>query len=110
MGIARWRSVIAVVLVFSLIGTSLSFAAGGDPFFDERPGVTDQEPTGGEMLLDVALVRPISFLGLIVGCVTWVVATPLALIADGADGFDAVSNKLVVVPAKYTFVRTVGEL
>jgi hypothetical protein len=105
---ARWRAIIVVVLVFSLVGVAPGFAVGGAAF-DVRPTVIAQEPSGAEMLVDIALVRPISFVGLLIGCVAWVVAAPLALIADGSEGLDSVSRKLVEAPAKYTFVRSVGE-
>ena len=105
---ARWKSIVAVVLVFSFVGAAPGFAAGGAAF-DARPVVAEQEPSGAEMIIDVALVRPISFVGLVIGCVAWVVAAPLALIADGSEGFDSVSRKLVEAPAKYTFARSMGE-
>jgi hypothetical protein len=108
MSLAKCKPIMAIVLILSLLSVSVGFAANADPF-TARPAVMDEEPTGAEMLLDVALVRPISLLGMIVGAVGWVIAAPLAAIADGSEGFSKVSQKLVVTPAKYTFYRSVGE-
>jgi len=101
---------VAVMLILALFGfTSI---AGASEILSERPTIEapGQEPSGGDMLLDIALVRPMSFVGLLIGSVTWVVAAPFALIADGTDGIEKISGPLVVEPAKYTFVRPVGEM
>jgi hypothetical protein len=108
MSLAKCKPIVAIVLILSLLSVSVGFAA--DTGMNKaRPSVLAEEPTGGEMLLDVALVRPISLLGMLIGAVGWVVAAPLAAIADGSEGFQKVSQKLVIEPAKYTFNRTVGE-
>lgn len=109
MSFIRCKPIVAVVLVFSMLCASVSLAAEIDPYTG-LPEVTSEEPQAEDILLDVALIRPVSFLGFLVGSVCWIVAAPLAAIADGSDGYETVTKKLVMEPAAYTFSRTVGEL
>ena len=111
MKIVTWKPIVAIVLVLALVSAT-SFAASSDSSILDRPASLEKQggDTGAMMLLDVALVRPISFVGLVMGSVTWLVAAPFALMADGTAGIEKISRPLVVEPAKYTFKRSVGDL
>jgi hypothetical protein len=65
------------------------------------------ERTGGTMLADTFLVRPVMLTSTVVGLATFIVTLPFS--ALGGNIGEA-GNTLVVEPAKYTFVRPLGEL
>lgn len=67
-------------------------------------------PTGvdwGAATLDVAVVRPISFVQTTVGSVLFLAALPL-LIPSGRDGFSIAYETFVEAPADETFSRPLG--
>lgn len=110
MRIASLKPIIAILLILTLVSAT-SFAVGNDSAI-EKPttiGQQEEETSGGLMMLDVLLVRPVSFVGLALGSVTWLIAAPFALMADGTKGIEKISKPLVVEPAKYTFKRSVGD-
>jgi hypothetical protein len=63
-------------------------------------------PTAGTMLADTFMVRPLMLIGTAVGVVTFVITLPFS--ALGGNVGDA-GQTLVVDPAKYTFVRPLGQ-
>lgn len=65
------------------------------------------EPTGSEMMADAFLMRPFMVVGTVVTTATFIVMLPFSLLG-GNVGESA--EKLVVDPARYTFVRPLGEL
>ena len=67
----------------------------------------DDEPTGGKMLADVAVVRPMTFIASAIGAVGWVVSLPFTII--GGNMGEA-GHTLVVDPLRYTFVRPLGHM
>ena len=67
----------------------------------------DTAPSGGAMLADTFLVRPFMLTSTVVGLATFIVTLPFS--ALGGNVGEA-GNMLVVEPAKYTFVRPLGEL
>ena len=67
----------------------------------------DTEPTGGTMLADTVLVRPFMLVSTVVGVATFIVTLPFS--ALGGNVGEA-GNTLVMEPARYTFVRPLGEL
>jgi hypothetical protein len=69
--------------------------------------VLHEEPTGGTMLADAFMVRPFMLVSTILGTVTYIVTLPFSLL--GGNAGDA-GQKLVVEPARYTFIRPLGEL
>lgn len=62
--------------------------------------------SAGTMLADTFMVRPLTLVGTAVGVVTFVVTLPFS--ALGGNVGEA-GQKLVVDPAKYTFVRPLGQ-
>lgn len=65
------------------------------------------EPTGGTMLADTVLIRPFMLVSTVVGAAAFIVTLPFS--ALGGNVSEA-GNKLVMEPARYTFVRPLGEL
>ncbi|MGH8482707.1 MAG: hypothetical protein ACRES8_09615 [Nevskiaceae bacterium] len=67
----------------------------------------DTAPTGEQMALDLVLVRPLSLAGTVIGTAIFVVALPFnALTLNFKDP----ARRLILEPAKYTFVRKLGDL
>lgn len=64
-----------------------------------------QTPT--DVAADAVLVRPVCFLTTVLGSVAFVVTLPFTAPCGGAN---KAANALVVVPAKMTFVRPLGDL
>lgn len=67
----------------------------------------DGAPTGEQMALDLIIVRPLSLAGTVLGTAVFIVALPFnALTLNFKDP----ARRLVLEPAKYTFVRKLGDL
>jgi hypothetical protein len=91
----------AIVLAFSSLTPMVASADSYGYMAD------DTEPTGGEMMADAFLMRPFMLVGTVVTTATFIVTLPFSLL--GGNVGDS-AQKLVVEPAKYTFVRPLGEL
>ena len=65
-----------------------------------------EDPSGGEMVFDFVVLRPVGLVATAVGCVFWVVSSPFAALGGNMD--DA-SEKLVKDPAAFTFKRPLGQ-
>jgi hypothetical protein len=63
-------------------------------------------PTAEAMAMDLLIVRPVSFIGLVIGTGLSLVATPFAL-ASGKTG--QVYERLVVQPYDFTVCRPLGQ-
>jgi hypothetical protein len=64
-----------------------------------------KEATGEAMLADVFILRPIGLVATVLGSVAFVVALPFTLPTRSVDKS---AQRLVVDPAKFTFVRPLG--
>ena len=62
---------------------------------------------GGAIILDLAVVRPISIVGTALGCCVFVVALPFTVWSK--ERISNAGNALVVKPGKFAFVRPLGE-
>jgi hypothetical protein len=69
--------------------------------------VADESSGSLEVLADILLVRPGCFIATIFGSVAFVVALPVAALSRSVN---STANTLVVIPAKATFTRPVGDL
>jgi hypothetical protein len=65
-----------------------------------------EEPSGGAMLYDLCVVRPVALVATALGSVVFVLSWPFSALGDNSD---VAGQKLVKDPAKYTFVRPLGE-
>lgn len=67
----------------------------------------DETPTAEAMTFDLFVMRPLSLAGTLVGTAVYIVALPVNLLTlNLADP----ARRLIVEPAKYTFVRDLGDL
>lgn len=69
--------------------------------------VIDDTPSAEAMTFDLFIVRPLGLAGTIVGTAVYFVALPVNLLT-----FNLVdpARRLIVEPAKFTFVRDLGDL
>lgn len=85
---------IVIMMGFFMALPSVSFASN-----------VTQRPTGLEMTADVLLVRPLMFVGTVLGTGIFVVSLPFS--ALGGNVGEA-ADTLVVTPFKGTFIRCLG--
>ena len=69
--------------------------------------VIDETPSAEAMTFDLFIVRPLGLAGTIVGTAVYIVALPINLITFN---FIDPARRLIVEPAKFTFVRDLGDL
>ena len=98
------RKLLSYFLAFAFAMSNVLFvpAAAAGVYDAVKP-----EPSGGAMLADMVLMRPLMLVGTVVGLASFVVTLPFS--ALGGNVGEA-GTKMVVEPAKYTFVRPLGEL
>lgn len=89
----------AFLLALGSLSIATSASAGETYDFNRKPG-------SGDMLLDMAFMRPLMLVGTAVGAVFFVVTLPFS--ALGGNVGEA-GETLVMEPARYTFVRPLGE-
>lgn len=65
------------------------------------------DPSFTSMLVDGAIARPLGLGATVVGTAIWIVTLPFS--ALGGNVGEA-TDKLIVEPARFTFVRPLGEL
>lgn len=70
----------------------------------------EEVPSGGEMMSDVLFVRPLSMVALGLGTGLFLVSLPFAAIpAERGEILRETSNKLVIYPFHFAFLRRVGK-
>ena len=89
-------------MAFTLALGSLSIATSASA--SEAYGF-NAKPSGGDILLDAVIMRPLMLVGTAVGAVTFIVTLPFS--ALGGNVGDS-AETLVKEPAQYTFVRPLG--
>jgi hypothetical protein len=99
------RKPVSYLLAATLALTSMAYVPGA--YAASYSHSVDEEPTGGTMLADTFMIRPFMIVGTALGLATFVITLPFS--ALGGNIGEA-GNTLVVEPAKYTFVRPLGEL
>lgn len=65
-----------------------------------------------DVLLDVVLLRPFGFIGMLGGSAVFIGLSPLtafAAIPEPHDSFEKMADILIAKPARFTFQRPVGE-
>ncbi|WP_109022362.1 hypothetical protein [Leptospira kobayashii] len=63
-------------------------------------------PSGGEMLLDIALARPLGLAGTCLGVGAFIISFPFSALSGTIKQS---SKRLVLYPAKFTFTRGLGD-
>ena len=91
---------LVLVMVASLLLIPFASAALAEEYFEAEPA------SGGAMIFDFCVVRPVGILATAVGTVFFVVSSPFAALGDNID---AAGQKLIKEPAAYTFKRPLGE-
>jgi hypothetical protein len=94
------KKTLVLVMVVSLMLIPFASAALAEEYFEAEP------PTGGAMVFDFCVVRPVGIVATAVGTVFYVVSWPFALLGGNAG---AAGEKLVKEPAAFTFYRPRGE-
>ena len=91
---------LVLVVVASLLIIPFGSAALAQEYFEA------ENPTGGAMMFDLFVVRPVALVATAVGAVTYVLSWPFSALGDNTD---AAGQMLVKEPAAYTFKRPLGE-
>ena len=86
---------IAVFLIAPLASTALA-----EEYFEK------EDPSGGMMIYDFCLVRPIGIVATAVGGVFYIISLPFSALGDNTD---EAAQALVKEPAAYTFKRPLGD-
>jgi hypothetical protein len=66
----------------------------------------DEDNNGEKMTADLCLVRPLGIASTVLGAAVFVVSLPFSILGGNVG---EAGNKLVVDPAKFTFVRPIGD-
>ena len=94
------KKTLVLMTVASLLVIPFGSTAMAQEYFDA------EEPSGGAMLFDLCVVRPVGIVATALGAVAFVISWPFSALGDNSD---VASQKLVKEPAAYTFVRPLGE-
>ena len=89
--------VVTVSMIFTTFGASALAQAEEDI----------SKPTAGNTFIDAVIYRPVGFIAIPVGAVIFVLTLPFSAI--GGNVGQSFYN-LVTTPAKYTFVRPLGDI
>ena len=65
-----------------------------------------EDPSGGAMMFDLAVVRPVGIVATAIGCVFFLVSSPFSALGGNID---TAGEKLVKDPVAFTFKRPLGE-
>ncbi len=65
----------------------------------------EDEPSGGEMMIDALVARPVGVATTVVGVAAFVVTLPFSALGGNIN---QAADKLIVEPGKETFVRCLG--
>ena len=93
------KSLIIMMIAAMMIMPLATTAFAGEYFEAE-------EPSGGAMMFDLAVVRPVGIVATAVGCVFFIVSSPFSALGGNID---SAGEKLVKDPVAYTFKRPLGE-
>ena len=94
------KHTLVILLIIALISIPFGSSVLAQDYFER------QEPSGGEMIYDVLIIRPIGMVATVVGMAFFVVTRPFSALAGNVD---TAGEKLVSDPGKYTFKRPLGE-
>ena len=94
------KSMIIFLISIFLIAPCASTALAAEDYFEQ------EDPSGGMMIYDFILVRPVGIVATAVGSVFWVISLPFSALGDNTD---EATQALVKDPAAYTFSRPLGD-
>jgi hypothetical protein len=93
------KSLITMIIAAMMVMPLTTTAFAGEYFEAE-------DPSGGAMMFDLAVVRPVGIVATAVGCVFFVVSSPFSALGGNIN---SAGEKLVKDPVAYTFKRPLGE-
>jgi hypothetical protein len=100
-------AVVAAVLIGLSGSPALAYRAATSDCMDrDYYSGCEQEPTGGMMMWDALVMRPVGMVGTALGSVVWLVSYPFAYWGGNTD---ASTEALVQHPFEWTFQRPLGE-
>ena len=86
--------------------TLLTWITAGALLLSAAPGfASDNEPSAGEMAVDIAIARPFGLVATVLGGAAFVVSLPFSALGGNVE---EAADALVIGPAKATFVRCLG--
>ncbi len=91
---------LVIVMITALIVIPFASAALAAEYFEA------EDPSGGAMIFDFIMVRPIGIIATAVGSIIFALSWPFSALGDNVD---TASEKLVKEPAAFTFKRPLGE-
>ena len=89
-----------IVMIAAMMTMPLATTVFAEEYFEA------EEPSGGAMMFDLAVVRPVGIVATAVGCVFFIVSSPFSALGGNID---TAGEKLVKDPVAYTFKRPLGE-
>lgn len=96
-------AVVAALVLCMFVQAPLVFAE--EQYDGKNTREAKRNVSGEEMMADLVFARPVGFLGLVLGTAAFVASLPFTLPTQQVE---EAGKKLVVAPAKYTFVRRLG--
>ena len=94
------KKALILITVASLLIVPFGSTALAQEYFEA------EEPSGGAMMYDLCVVRPVGLVATALGSVVFVLSSPFSALGDNID---VAGQKLVKNPAAYTFKRPLGE-
>jgi hypothetical protein len=94
------KKTLILITVASLLIVPFGSTALAQEYFEA------DEPSGGAMIYDFCVVRPVGLVATAVGSVFFLISSPFSALGDNID---VAGQKLVKNPAAYTFKRPLGE-
>ena len=95
-----FKKTLILITVASLLIVPFGSTALAQEYFEA------EEPSGGAMIYDLCVVRPVGLVATAIGSVVFVLSSPFSALGDNID---VAGQKLVKNPAAYTFKRPLGE-
>jgi hypothetical protein len=89
-----------IMMIAAMMVVPLTTSALAGEYFEA------EDPSGGAMMFDLAVVRPVGIVATAVGCVFFVISSPFSALGGNID---TAGEKLVKDPVAYTFKRPLGE-
>ena len=95
-----FKKTLILITVASMLIVPFGSTALAQEYFEA------EEPSGGAMIYDLCVVRPVGLVATALGSVVFVLSWPFSALGDNSD---VAGQKLVKNPAAYTFKRPLGE-
>ncbi len=98
------RKLASWLMAATLAATQLGFAPAAVASSSEYNGASN--PDAGAVFFDTLVMRPVGLVGTVAGTAAFLVSLPFSALGGNVG---EVADAMIVAPARYTFVRPVGE-